>query len=370
MTANDKTIASNNFLFSAKKSRASYDLPEYYLIYFLLNDLLGFKNIGKFEKIAWSFPIDYNGKAFLIEFRKFGVGVFVQEIENDEPLAVEIVKKIKGAVKSARPYFDHLAKEAVKKSELNIVNNNQKLYQRFEYLLELYKEEQAKYIKNKNNVKTEHNTSEFGIITSYENIGYKFYQNANWLAISCIEAFFSWTEHLFIHLAVVAENLADGQAILNLIDAEWKIKFKAAISDTSKEAGKFYNELLIVRQQLRNFVAHGAFGKNGNAFSFHSATGAVPVLMSHNRQKNRFSLNGSLSFKEEDVITLIEEFVKFLWTGSLAPAMYYTQECALPTILTDSVNGKYAAVTLDMNIMKEYAYYLMGEIDNSANMDW
>jgi hypothetical protein len=181
---------------------------------------------------------------------------------------------------------------------------------------------------------------------------------------------FSWTEHLFIHIAVVAENISNGGDIATLIEGEWKTKFKAAIKDNSKEANKFYDELFIVRQQLRNFVAHGAFGKNGNAFYFHSGTGAVPVLMNYKKQKNRFSLHGYLTFKEEDVIKLIEDFIKFLWKGSLEPAMYYTQECALPTILTLAANGTYKAAMTDMKSMREYSDHLMNQRDNAANMDW
>jgi hypothetical protein len=366
----EKTLAKEKFLFNAQRSKAGYRLPEYYLIFFLFNDLLEFKNLGKFEKIAWSFPIDYKGRAFLIEYRKFGVGVFVQDPELDEKEAEEIVKKINGAIKSIRPFYDHLAEEAVKRSEFNIINNNQKLYERFQYLLSLYKKEFKKYLKNKDKTKIESKVFKHGTMTSHTNLGYKYYQKSNWIAIACIEAFFSWTEHLFIHLAVVAENLSSGEDVSNLIEAEWKVKFKAAIKDNSKEANKFYDELLIVRQQLRNFVAHGAFGKNGNAFRFHSGTGTVPVLMNHKKPKNRFSLHGYLTFKEEDVIILIEEFIKFLWRGSLQPAMYYTQECSLPTILTNASNGIYEEATKDMKSMEEYSRYLIHELDNAANMDW
>ncbi len=347
--ADEKTSANDKFLFTAHRSQAGNELLEYYLIYFLLNDLLGFKNLGRFEKIAWSFPIDYKGRAFLIEFRKFGVGVFVQDSKKDEKDAKEIVKKINGAIKSARPFYDYLAEEAVRQSKFNIENNNQELYRRLEYLLSLYKKEYKKYIKNN---------------------GYKYYQNANWIAISCIEAFFSWTEHLFIHLAVVAQNLSNGEAIADLIDDEWKMKFKAAIKEESKEADRFYDELLIVRQQLRNFVAHGAFGKNGNAFKFHSNTGAVPVLMNHKKQRNRFSLHGYFTFKEAEVIQLIEDFIKFLWNGQLKPAMYYTQECVLPTILTFASDGTYQVVTLNIENMKDFASQLIRELDDADNMDW
>ena len=63
----DVTHADKEFLFNAKRSEAGRSLPPYYLVYFLLVDLLGFKNFGQFEKVSWSVPIDYQGSAFLIE---------------------------------------------------------------------------------------------------------------------------------------------------------------------------------------------------------------------------------------------------------------------------------------------------------------
>ena len=75
--ADENTKARNDTLFNATRSRAGQMLPEYFLVYFFLVEFLGFRNLGKFEKLAWSVPIDFNGKAYLIEHRKFGIGVFV-----------------------------------------------------------------------------------------------------------------------------------------------------------------------------------------------------------------------------------------------------------------------------------------------------
>lgn len=364
------TKAKEKFLFTASRSKAGYNLPDYYLIYFLFVDLLGFKNLGKFEKIAFSIPIDYNGKAFLIEHRKFGIGLFIQDSEIDEKDAEEIVKKINGAVKSARPFYDYIAEEAVLNSKFNINNNNTRLYDRFDFLLKLYKENYKLYIENKGKTEKSVTKSPSGETTIITSLDYEFYKKSNWFAISCIEAFFSWTEHLFIHIAVISQNVTSGKEISNLIDAEWKTKFTSAIPITTDEISKFYNDLLIVRQQLRNFVAHGAFGKNGNAFNFHSNAGAVPVIMNYKKTKNRFSLNGKLSFKEEEVIELIEKFIEFLWKDSLEPIMYYTQECELPTILTMASNGFYSTAIESMENMRIFSDKLMSDIDNSANMDW
>ncbi len=75
----NSTLVQKDFLFNAQRSEASKKLPEYFLIYFLFADLLEFENLGMSEKIAWSFPIDFKGRGYLIEYRKIGVGVFVQK---------------------------------------------------------------------------------------------------------------------------------------------------------------------------------------------------------------------------------------------------------------------------------------------------
>ncbi|MBE9577241.1 hypothetical protein [Flavobacterium proteolyticum] len=363
----ENTKAEKNFLFTAKRCPTTNRLPNYYLVYFLFADLLKYKDLGKFEKIAWSFPIEYNGKAFLIEYRKFGIGIFVNDIEKDQVEANEIVNKIIRAVKAVKLYYNYVAEEGVKKSEINVNNFNSDLFERFNYLKDLYKKQYSKYEKNKGKTTTK-NLPNGGKVVS--RLDYKFLKNSNHLAISTIEAFFSWTEHLFIHIAIIAQNISDGEKISKLIEAEWKTKFITAIPLSNKEESKFYNELLLVRQQMRNFVAHGAFGKNGNAFQFHSKTGAVPVLMSHDKTKNKYDFQGNLNFNDEEVIKLIENFIEYLWKSKYNTVMLYTQEHYLPTIVTLAKNGVYKEAVESIENMEEFIERLTNKLDDSANMDW
>lgn len=133
------TVAKHDFLLSAVKSSASKKLPPYYFIYFMLVDLLGFRNLGRFEKISWSIPIDYNGKAFLIEHRKFGVGIFTQDAEQDEEAAEQIASHTQSAVRASRRYFDWLASNAAKGNELNVVNKSYALFYRYEFFRDSYR---------------------------------------------------------------------------------------------------------------------------------------------------------------------------------------------------------------------------------------
>lgn len=92
--ANESTRTDGQFLFSAGRTKAGQQLPPYHLVYFLLVDLLGFRDLGQWEKVAWSVPVDYKGKAFLIEHRKMGLGVFAHNPDDAEDDARQIVTLI------------------------------------------------------------------------------------------------------------------------------------------------------------------------------------------------------------------------------------------------------------------------------------
>jgi hypothetical protein len=48
-------------LYTAGRTAAGHALPPYYLVYFLLVELLEFPFWGRFEKVAWSVPIEFDG---------------------------------------------------------------------------------------------------------------------------------------------------------------------------------------------------------------------------------------------------------------------------------------------------------------------
>lgn len=364
------TKAEKHFLISAKRTEEGRDLPSYYLVYFLFVDLLGFKNLGQSEKVSWSVPIDFHGTAYLIEHRKLGLGLFAHDPSAEREAAKEIVIRVQKAVKAARPFFDWLALQAVGRSEVNVVNNSSPLLERYEFLRESYrlKHEEARRRKDERIV-TE-GKSEFGSWRSVSSPSHRLFLEANWLAISVIEAFFSWTEHALIHVAVLTGRVTSAQQVADLAASDWSEKFKAAIDIAGKPEKLVFDKLLSIRQELRNYVAHGAFGKQGEAFSFHSGAGAVPVLLPHKRGSKRFTLGHGLQFDADAALTDIDEFIDILWAGSRAPARLYVQESGLPTILTFAVNGTYPAAMQTEETMKEYIEYWSTELDRAANMDW
>jgi hypothetical protein len=368
--AEKNTPADKNFLFSAQRTEAGRQLPPYYLVYFLLVDLLGFKNLGQFEKIAWSIPIDFDGRAFLIEHRKFGLGVFAHDAEKENKDAAEIVKRIKKAVKMASPYFEFVAVQAAKDSKLNVKNNSRELFDRYKFFAEdfLSISKEAEDRKKERIVeRTEHENGHSEIIT-YPS--WELRKKSKWMAMSAIDAFFSWTEHIFIHLAILNGEILTGEEVADLAESDWQTKFKKAVSLDSSEMKRMYDELTELKRQLRNYIAHGAFGKRGEAFSFHSSVGAVPLLLPHQKGKPRFSFSSNLAFDEHKAINTIEKFVETLWKGEREPAKLYIQESDLPLILTYAADGTYQKAMNSAKDMEEFVDYLHAQWERAANMDF
>ena len=369
--ATDQTVADKDFLFDAKRTNAGRSLPAYYLVYFLLVDLLGFRNLGKSEKVSWSIPIDFKGRAFLIEYRKFGVGVFAHDPDAEEDAAQEIVAHIRKATKAARPFFDLLAEQAVEASALNVINNSESLYARFIFLRDAYtkKAEEAEARKDERIVK-EGNSEGGGKWTTISYPAQPLRAEARWLALSAIESFYSWTEHVFILIAILLDKLITGRDVARLAEADWAEKFKCALDISDPTAKRLFDQLIEIRRELRNFVAHGAFGKEGKAFEFHSGTGAVPVLLPHRVGNKTFTIGERLTFNDDAALQVIEAFIQHLWSGPRAPAELYIQESQLPIILTMAADGKYARAMSSIEDMEHFVEYLSHQFDQAANMDW
>jgi hypothetical protein len=351
---------------NAVRSEAGKALPPYYLVYFLFVDFLGYKNLGQFEKVSWSVPIDYNGTAYLLEHRKLGMGLFAEDNGNQESECQEIVKKISKAIQIAQPYFEWVAKEAAKRADLNVLNHSLRLYERYFFLVNEYQEKiEEVNLRKDERICTEHYINSWCIEMPY----YRLKNEAEWLAISAIDAFYSFTEHVFIHASILKGLLVSGEDVANLADKDWASKFKFCLDVRDKNIKKHYDQLVSIKRQIRNYVAHGAFGKNGEAFQIHSGAGAVPLLMPHQKGNSRFSMQSGISFNEEEAILAVADFMRFYWESNIFPEVVYIQS-TLPTIIPYALDSTYAKAMTSVENMKNFVDFLMEVHDNAANMDW
>ena len=342
------------------RTNAGRALPEYYLVYFLLVDLLDFDHYGQHEKVAWSIPVELNGKTLFIEHRKLGLGIFSTDDDGSESVADEILMLVNNGVRVARPYFNWRADQSLKGSKLNVHNDSVELFERFEYLAGLF-EAKLKEARDKRGKVVTKRLEGGGKSFSFP--GHQLEREADWLAVATIESFFSWTEHVLTHLAILQGICKTGEEVDQLAGARWRDKFKTALDINDPQIKPYYDDLVAMRNQVRNVEAHGAFGKNGEAFHFHSDAGAVPVMLPH-RMNNR-----SRNLKGQDSVELALRFIEFLRTGSFAPALIFL-DSQLDTILAEAANGDYKVAMASEDNMRSYVEYREYTEDMYANMDF
>ena len=362
--------ADAKFAFWGARSNAGRSLPPYYLVYFLLVKLLRFNDLGRAEKVAFSIPIEFDESIVMIEYRKFGLGIFIK-CAADEVVAEKVAKRIHAAVKAAQPYFESLADAAAKGSNLNVKNNARELFERFRFFSDCYAAKFAEAETRKNErIETTTRLSEgvsSGVMVEYP--AFQLRREALWYATAAIEAFYSWTEHVFILVAILNGKIATGEDVAKAAGAEWKDKFKLALGIADPKTKQFYDRLVLLRSQVRNFVAHGAFGKSGEALSFHSAVGAVPLLLPHRKRKEHFQFGNGVDFVPPEAMQVIHDFITHLWSKDLSPAKIYI-EAGLPLILSHVRDGEYARAMASDREMADFTYYLSHLFDNATNMDW
>jgi hypothetical protein len=364
----------------SSRTNGGRDLPPYYLVYFLLVDLLGFPNLGKWEKTAWTVPIRFQGRLYGIEHRKMGLGIFAPTLGSKartsarptdaaEADAREISALVRKAVNVAEPYFEWRAEQAATGINVNVLNNSDWLFDRYVFFRDRFYALTEESERRKDERVVQKETLKDGtVITSGSIPAYNLWKESKWNAQAAIDAFFSWTEHAFIHLSIVQGRLRTGTEVAQLAREEWKAKFKVALDLGDVVMKKHYEGLLELRAQIRNFMAHGAFGKRGEAFRFHSDAGAVPVLLT-DRQRHPYTLMGQPAFDEAGAIGQIEDFIAHLWSGSRI-AMKHHIFSDLPSILTFVADGTYARALQSEEDMRSLVKDLTSQFDRAADMDW
>src|SRR5438067_1090805 len=87
--------------FWGERTDAGRNLPPYYLVYFLLVELLDFRNLGRAEKVDWSVPIRFQGATYILEHRKMGLGIFARNANAEEAQARNVSRLITAGTKAA-----------------------------------------------------------------------------------------------------------------------------------------------------------------------------------------------------------------------------------------------------------------------------
>jgi len=340
---------------------------EYYLIFLLLVDLLGFKYLGPGEKVAYTIPINFEGRRHSIVYAKFGMKIVFSEGGDGEA----VYAALKNGMRAAKRYYLWRAEEASVTSDLNLISKCPQLWDKYVFLREQSETLAGKFEAEKDNAVVEKGYNEDGSF-SWASISYPAYELRNqsvWLHEAAVDAFFAWCEQALVHVAVLMGKLTNGKEIAELLKREFGEKCKQVLNLSNAKDKASYDDILSLRVELRNYIAHGSFGKDGSTFQFHSRVGAVPLRILDSENSSGFSFGTEGTRDWENDYSRIESFLNQLWSEGRRPAKQYL-ETGFPCVLTYATDGTYQHAMQDEEEMKRFIEFLSRQIDDAANMDF
>ncbi|WP_406720775.1 hypothetical protein RPE78_12845 [Thioclava litoralis] len=340
---------------------------EYYLIFLLLVDLLGFKYSGPFEKVAYIIPLGYKGIRYTVAYAKFGMRIECPEDGSPE----DVYEALRRGMKAAKSYYLWRAAEASATSNLNLISKCPELWDKYVFLKEQSQNLLEKFEADKDQSVVERGYNEDGSVkwSSISFPAYEFRTQSVWLHEAAVDAFFAWSEQALVHLAVLMGRLKTGSEIADLLKKEFGEKCKRVMDLSEPKEKASYDDILKLRVELRNYVAHGSFGKDGSTFQFHSRVGAVPLKILDGGDQSDFAFGYSPRRDWETDYSRIDRFLETIWSGDRSPAKQYL-ETGFPCVLTYACDGTYQRAMQSEGEMSSFIDFLAYQMDNAANMDF
>lgn len=352
---------------------AGHGLAEAHFVLALLVDLLGYEYLGRGDKRLWSIPVELNDTNLFIEDGKFGMEILAPNIPFVEDVAREVVNCIDRGIRSVREsgYFEAWIRECAKDENVILANDSILLYERYLFFREEFERQWAE---------VEQSQTQNGIgdprnivrLLEQDFSCANLRKKAAWLGQSALEWFFSWIEHIFVHLAILLdkEEVSSLAKCEKLIGKRWIIKYES-VFDTKrdKEAKAFLDELKEVRES-RNFASHGHFGKHGETLWVPTRLGCFPYNIQSSRPRDPWGHHDSDGFTEHAALLTVDRFIDYLWSGVRQPARVLLQETAFSTSLNLMKSGRYREAMKSEADMQSLVYELDMKFTIQANMEF
>lgn len=294
-----------SLMFSDDYSRFPIDrteLPVPELIKFLLGGILKCKVYGPAEKVRWEVLFKYEGHLCSFALEKFGLRLYVSDVENISEIRNQIVGKMSRVIrKTETKLFTPFAKEQIKENNVIIANNYYRLEERYLFFKDKVEEE----LKPKETPEV----TDISMLSIVMNSHVQSQKNVLYYALAMLDAYFSYLEHLFVLLYPLSTNSKENIDLVKFMSSAWGDKFQLLFDfDDAKVLNK-YNSLKNIKEKYRNYYAHGAFEKRGASLYFNfPGLGALPALLSNRKEKPHFSFFTDKKDMYSEITTVINEF--------------------------------------------------------------
>lgn len=355
-----------------------HDLQIYspFIVFIIFVYLKGFKFHGKEEKVAWTIPIKYKGKPFILTHRKFGFRI-ISNYESDEikQLGIEAMTQIKKVIPYAETLFEPFVKEQVAKGKITLENQYRAIKSRYEFFRKKATSEfkKAKPAKTKRKVKKQEVKGILTEMISTHNSSTKYWAAGNNYATAMLDSYFCLIEHSFVLLLPFLQHInIDEIDLEKFIGENWKQKLKLVIPlSGDKEALQLFERLDKIKEELRNPLTHGYFLKEGNSFYVHTPNlGAIPMSLTNRNNHFHYGFYSIQNLNFEKICKCFDDFDKLIKSKKTTKFGMLYIEAGLDIAFDKDSSVRYQSAMTTIDHFKKFIWYEAMQQDNAANMDW
>lgn len=268
--------------------RNEIPIPE--MILFVMFHILHYPTYGPEEKERWRIDFSYKNTNCSFALQKFGLVLYVSAIDQKDGNALVIRNEIIGKLnrkltKLENKFLTHFTKDQILNHNVTIKNQYYDLENRYVYFKNRA-EHAFSTVSNLNSKSKSKRTLSNDLSTLFKSNTELYYNS-----IAMLDAYFSFLEHLFVLIYPLVLKHLESFKLVEFISSYWSDKF-TNIFDINKnaQAKSFYDKLDRVKENYRNYYAHGGFEKGGASLFIHFGNiGAIPAQLSKVKNKPHFN---------------------------------------------------------------------------------
>jgi hypothetical protein len=345
-------------------------LPVIAALHLTLRLLIGSRDLGRAEKLAWEYVFTFRGRACSLAQQKFGLRLYLglqEEDADDVADANEIVSKLSAASRLVeRNLLRSLVDTQMGENRIIVHNQVGQLRGMYEYFRQLAEAAYAGDGLLAKRFDEQHKDSVF--LQRFRSLPEQ--QEGFFATVAAITAYFSLLEHLFVFALAVSDFDPVEDSLTDFIGLRLLEKYKRLFDVTQEGAARtYYNRLHDVAEKWRNPYDHGGFDKRGGALSTNvPGLGAIPLMLSDIRSHPTFHFLPTRETSFDEVATLFDELDAWLRQSPAGPGIIWADaglNISFEPERLEDIRQAVAAGTFDDLLMR--VSYIA---DQETNMDW
>lgn len=349
--------------------RAVETLPPPDMVFLALVTILGFKYLGKGEKVLWTIPIFYKTIPFQLHHRKFG---FTVEAENPrdsstQELAREMLAALTKGIGFAEKVLEPMISLQIKEGNISIPNHFHQLDRRYRF----FRKKALRAYRQPSSKPKEFRDAQGNITGRSFDFGKAEREGFNF-AVAMLGAYFSRLEHALVLLLAFGDYDPRSDDLARFIGMIWSDKFKRLLrvhSDPNKK--RIYDDLRHIKERYLNTFSHGGFEKAGASLFFHVPyLGPVPVQMSQFGKSVHYSLFPLDLHSFSETLEILDRTDSLLAKDKATKYGMKFIDAGLAVSFSKASRASYAKAMESESAFRSFIDYSSHVADIYANMDF